>query len=120
MASAPVTARRAGPVGTITIPAKDVQNKIKITRFHIGDHASVEFVNATGRDVRLWIPNGGLLFVQPDRIPSLGIRVDVPAASRFSLPVKDHPTDGLYPYSAYCDDIGDFAEGNSAPVIVCP
>jgi hypothetical protein len=120
MASAPVRARRAGPVGTITIPRKDAESKIKVKRFGIGESASVEFVNATGGNVKLWIPNGGALFVQPGGVPSPDIRIDVPAADRLSLAVKERPADGLYPYSAYCEDIGGFAEGNSAPIIACP
>lgn len=112
-------ARKAGPVGTITIPAKDATNKIKIKKFGIADNASVQFLNQTGGNVSLWIPDGGLLFVPPDGVPSRDIRVDVPAAGR-TLSVLASPKDRRYLYSAYCEAIGDFAEGNSAPEIHCP
>ncbi len=106
-------------MGKITIPTKDVNNKIKINRFAIADNASVQFLNQTGGNVRLWIPNGGLLFVPPAGIPNFDTSLDVPVAG-LTLSVLASPTNGRYRYSAYCDAIRDFADGNSSPEITCP
>ena len=119
MSDGQAVARAEGSVGIVTIPAKDANNKIKINRFHIAAHAQVQFLNQTGGNISLWIPDGGLLFVPPDGVRSRDIRVDVPAAGR-TLSVLASPKERCYRYSAYCEDISDFAEGNSAPEIRCP
>jgi len=119
MSNGQAVARAATSVGIITIPAKNANNKVKINPFHIADYGQVQFLNQTGGNVSLWIPDGGLLFVPPDGVPSRDIRVDVPAAGR-TLSVLASPKDGRYRYCAYCEDISDFAEGNSAPEIHCP
>lgn len=121
MASAAAVARKTGPKGTITIPLKDVDNKIKIHPFNIGDHATVCFANQTGAAVTLLIPNGGSVFVPPGGSQDSDIKITIAAGMESNpLSVLDQPTKGHYPYAAYCKAIDGYAEGGSAPVIICP
>jgi hypothetical protein len=121
MASGTIVARKAGPVGTVTIPVKDPQDgKIKINKFHVEKNASVRFLNHTGGIVKLLIPDGGSLFVPPNGVPDADTWANIPASGELILQVKEEPKHKSYPYAAYCEVISDFAAGGSAPVIICP
>jgi hypothetical protein len=119
MSTGHAAVRTAGPKGTINIPKKDINNKIKINKFAIGGNASAEFINQTGGNVRVWIPKGDKLFVPPAGVQNFDESIDVPP-SGLTLSILANAIDGIYHYSAYCDAIKDFAEGNSAPEISCP
>lgn len=112
-------ARQTGSVGTIDIPKPNAGKRIIIKPFHVEDHASVKLVNQTERNVRVWIPNGDSLFVPPNGHQDFNSSIAIPAGG-LVLPVKQKPTPGRYHYSVYCEVIGNFGEGNSAPVIICP
>jgi len=107
--------------GTLAIPVRNADNgKIRIERFHIGENKSVRFVNQTGGVVKILIPDGGSLFVPPNGVPDTDTRLNITVGGELVLRVVEEPKHKKYPYAAYCEVIGDFAEGGSAPVIVCP
>jgi hypothetical protein len=120
MTNGAAAVRKAGPMGKINIPKQDGSGKIKIKQFSVEDNASVQFFNQTEGNVTVWIPNGGLLFYPPDGVSSNDIRLGIPANTGHTLNVLSKHEDGDYRYSAFCEAIHDFAEGNSAPIISCP
>jgi hypothetical protein len=121
MKTGTAVAPKTGFEGTLTIPARNAESgKIRIERFHIGQHKSVRFVNQTDGIVKILIPDGGSLFVPLNGVADADTRLSIPARAELVLQVVEGRKRERYPYAAYCEAISDFAEGGSAPVIVCP
>jgi len=86
----------------------------------------VPIVNNTGSTVRIWFPQGKLLFdsfsngTTYERSPDFSQPIAVAHKSSLNLYVRSNPKDGQYQYHVYCEAIEDYAEGNSPPVMICP
>jgi len=92
---------------------------------HIGHGHSqlrdIQFTNHTGGTVRLWFPNGALLFTAPpDGYPNFENPFVIERNQKLDLKLKSGCEYSSYYYHVYCDVIGNEAEGNSPPVLNCP
>jgi hypothetical protein len=89
---------------------------------------TVTWTNATTDKVTLWFPNGGRVF-DPPPISSFSnfsnSLIDIPAGTARTLTIKGAggrpgPDHGYYKYSVYCEQVRDFAQGNSEPGLHVP
>jgi hypothetical protein len=86
---------------------------------------TIEFVNHTGGPVTIWLPTGGY-FLKPREDPETHevqkfiTPFDVSTKVPLVFEVKEKPPKGCYEYNVYCEEIKDYAQGNSPPNISCP
>jgi hypothetical protein len=78
----------------------------------------IEWVNQTGGDVLIWLPNGhNYLNGEPEDFLA---PFTVSKGGRLAREVRGDCKDGDYEYNVYCKAIGGYAEGNSPPIVHCP
>lgn len=95
---------------------------------HLGGHnppTTIQWVNETGADVTIWIPNAGRYldpYVDPKtrEVHQFITPFRLKAKEELVVTVKKVPSDGYYPYDVYCEETHDYAQGNSSPCMSCP
>jgi len=76
-----------------------------------GDEIVFKAVNTTAM---VFFPNGGIFEAHRS-----GEAITLPVGGEQpKLKVRDGASPGLYPFSVYCENGPDFAEGNSSPVMI--
>ena len=86
---------------------------------------TIEWVNQTGGPVTIWLPNADH-YLKPHEDPKTHkvhefiTPFDVDTKGALLLDVKENPPDCYYEYNVYCEEIKDYAQGNSPPVVSCP
>lgn len=78
----------------------------------------IEWVNQTGGDVLIWLPNGhNYLVGKPEDFLA---PFTVSNGGRLTREVRRKYQGGDYEYNVFCKAIDGYAEGNSPPVVHCP
>jgi hypothetical protein len=89
---------------------------------HIGSGNSklktVVWVNQTGGDVLIWLPNGHK-YLKGEAEDFLALK-PIRAGESLPIEVRADCVDGYYHYNVYCKAIEGYAEGNSEPGASCP
>ena len=86
---------------------------------------TIQWVNETGGEVTMWIPNAGQ-YLEPYIDPQSGtvhpfiIPFRIAAKGELVVSVRKNPPDGFYPYDVYCEVTHNYAQGNSSPIASCP
>ena len=80
---------------------------------------SIRWDNQTGGPVMIWLPNGDKLLNPPSGKDFSKPFLIAPNCD-LTLGVKKNPKKARIQYHVYCEVIGDYAEGNSPPVLSCP
>jgi hypothetical protein len=90
---------------------------------NIGEGASqlstVQWKNDTDEAAWLWMPNGEQYFNPPAK-GNFPTPFKIDPGDKLELTVKDKPEKVRSQYHVYCESIGQYAEGNSPPVMNCP
>lgn len=86
---------------------------------------TIQWVNETGGDVTIWIPNAAHYldpYVDPQTLQVHQFIAPFRLAARGELvvSVKKVPANGYYPYDVFCEVTQDYAQGNSSPGVGCP
>lgn len=82
------------------------------------DLKAIEWVNQTGGDVLIWLPNGhNYLIGKPEDFLA---PLPLSNGGVLTREVRRDYKDGDYEYNVYCKVIDGYAEGNSPPVVHCP
>jgi hypothetical protein len=79
----------------------------------------IRWDNQTGGPVMIWLPNGDKL-LDPPSGGDFSKPFLIPPKGELVLSVKENPKKARIQYHVYCEVIGDYAEGNSPPVLSCP
>jgi hypothetical protein len=86
---------------------------------------TIEFVNQTGGPVTIWLAAAGH-FLKLRKDPETHViqefikPFDVSTKVPLVFDVKEKLPKGCYEYNVYCEEIKDYAQGNSSPNISCP
>ena len=114
------------PINQVTLPPAIVIDKERIfanpPTLHIGSQDSrlktIQWVNQTGDDVFIWLPNGYLFLIGEPTDFLTPIKVS--NGGKLAREVKEDCEDGYYYYNVFCKAIDGYAEGNSSPGVSCP
>ena len=111
---------------------KPLESQYRILKVNVKQKGKLRFINDTNEtSVTFIIPNADLLFkdfkgyyaFSIENITYLVITVGKNGKSKV-MKIHDDANQGAgkvgkrYPYSAYCPDVGEMAEGESSPVII--
>lgn len=97
---------------TRTIEITDTVDGYRVTPYtHVRKQDKVAFVNSTRGDVTIQFAKSGI-FNQSQ------LRLKYPKEMAKELKVQDEAPEGFHPYSAFCHERGEFAEGGSMPIII--
>lgn len=108
------------------IPGGGIKNKGKVFvnpgRINLGSAPSVQWINNTRGTAHLWFPHAGEIFKAGSANFSNPIDILAGATSPELFVITDPPGPTLaeYRYSVFCDEIEDFARGNSEPQLDVP
>ena len=114
------------PANQVTLPPPIVIDRPRIfanpPTIHIGSTASrlktIQWVNQTGDDVLVWLPNGYLFLIgKPEDFLA---PIKVSNGGKLAREVRGDCEDGYYYYNVFCKAIYGYAEGNSSPGVDCP
>jgi hypothetical protein len=86
---------------------------------------TVTWTNNTTAKTTLWFPNGGKVFDPPPGTVFSTSLIDIAAGDDLTLTIKGAggnpgPAHGYYKYTVYCEQVKDFAQGNSEPGLHVP
>jgi hypothetical protein len=125
--STPATERALeSPIKQVTLPEPIVIDRPRIfvnpPTVHIGSGhlraKTIEWVNQTGKDVLIWLPNGyRYLIGEPEDFLK---PFTVHNGKELTRKVREDYQDGYYHYNVFCEAINAYAEGNSEPGVSCP
>lgn len=80
---------------------------------------TIRWTNHTGAPVEIWLAAvQHLLKAAPD--VNLSKPIPVGTGDDLVVAVKDGVEDCQYYYHVFCEKIGNFADGNSSPIMGCP
>jgi hypothetical protein len=98
------------PGEVVVFKPVNTEGTVYLPRPEIFEVASAAQVASTAGGIKLRL--GG-----SSGVASIRIKSQVSAAAG-AAPLAASPAPGVYPYSVYCKNANDFAEGNSSPVMI--
>jgi hypothetical protein len=132
MAQAPEHALKAGVEQVFITKPIEILDERRVfvipAKVHIGGKDSPQeilWVNQTGGTVTIWLPNAGHYlnqFKDPEtqKVHEFITPFSVPPKGELLVTVKETPPYGYYEYNVFCEVIQDYAQGDSAPGVICP